>query len=89
MIGFIKRILGSKKVGKTKGKPAEGIELSVRIIEVQVSSMKQILVGMSGDIGKMVKGMDSLSRYFEYELERAKKMEEFESLPPGKDDDRY
>lgn len=84
--GFIKRIFGKKE---EKDRPAKGSELTLRIIEVHIVEIQEILRGMDTKLGKMVKGLDSLSRYFEFELERAKKIAEFEDKAPGKDDDMF
>ena len=82
-IGIIKRFFGRKE---GKARPAEGSELTLRIIEVHIVEIQEILRGMAVVQEKMVKGMDSLSRYFEFELSQTKKIAEFEDKPPGKDD---
>jgi hypothetical protein len=53
-IGFIKRILGTKKVKTIADPSAQRIELELRIIEAQVGETKRILVGMSGSLDKIV-----------------------------------
>lgn len=84
---FIKRVLGSKKVEKKEDRPAT--ELTLRVIEAQIAQTKEILSGMSGNMEKIAKGMDSLSRYFELEIKRTKDMEEVESIAPSKADLLY
>jgi hypothetical protein len=88
-IGFIKRILGTKKVKTIADPSAQRIELELRIIEAQVGETKRILVGMSGSLDKIVKGMDSLSKYFELQIKRQAEMDEVESAPPSKADLLY
>lgn len=84
---FIKRVLGSKKVEKKEDRPAT--ELTLRVMEAQIAQTKEILSGMSGNMEKIAKGMDSLSRYFELEIKRTKDMEEVESIAPSKADLLY
>jgi len=85
--GFIKRILGPKKVEKKEDKPAT--ELTLRVIETQVVEMKEVFRGMSGNLEKIAKATDSLSKYFDYELKRLREMEAVESAPPTKGDLLY
>jgi hypothetical protein len=85
--GFFKRILGTKKVVKAEDKPAT--ELTLRLIETQLFATKEILNGMAESLKKTAQGMDSLSRYFEFEIERSKKIAEFEDTPPTKADLEY
>jgi hypothetical protein len=87
--GFIKRILGTKKVEKNKDKAAMGAELTLRIIEVHVVEMMEIVTGMAANLEKIARGTDSLSKYFEMEIKALQKMEEVESKPPTEADYRY
>ena len=84
--GFIKRIFGRKKVQVV---PAPATELTARLIEVHVVEIREILVGMAASLEKMVKGTNSLSRYFELQIKRQEEMDEITNIPPSKADFLY
>lgn len=88
MMGFIKRIFGPKKIAVPVNRTGS-TELTARLIEVHVVEIREILAGMAANLEKIVKGTDSLSRYFEMEIETLQKTEEVESKPPTEADYRY